>query len=321
MIKKISCIFFLILLIAACKPNSVPQALGVIEKDRITLMAKTSENLKAVHVQEGDWVEEGQILLEFDTAKQELIVKKAKANVEALSAQLSKLEQGARDEDIEQAESKLAQAEAQHRLAKVRYDRAKELGEKNLSSQARIDEALAQFLSAEADLKVAKSELNKLKNGTRAEDIKNAQANWMVAKADLQLQEKILKDLTFYATRSGYVDKISYLRGDYVTTGMPLISIQTNDQAYAHVYIGEPYRAEMKIGDKLKVYIDGFDEYFTGTLLWISREAAFTPYYALNATDRARLAYLAKIKLPVDANEIVSGVPVQVDLSKGHPLK
>ncbi len=317
MVKQISFIFFLILLTTACKPNSTPQALGVIEKDRVTLMAKASESLKAVYVQEGDWVEEGQLLLEFDTTKQELIVKKAQANVQALKAQLLKLEQGAQIEDIQSAESKVTQAKAQYDLAKVHYFRAKELGKKNLSSPARIDEAQAQFLSAKADLDVVQTELVKLKGGTRAEDIQNAQANLMAAKADLQLQEKILADLTFYATRSGYVDKISYLRGDYVPVGMPLISIQTDDQAYAHVYIGEPFRAKMQIGDKLKVHIDGYEESFLGTLLWISREAAFTPYYALNITDRARLSYLAKVKLSVEANGIVSGVPVQVDLQRG----
>ena len=49
------------------------------------------------------------------------------------------------------------------------------------------------------------------------------------------------------------------------------------------------------------------------------REAAFTPYYSLNARERGRLAYLAEIVLTEpDAATLPTGIPVEVTLAAGR---
>ena len=60
--------------------------------------------------------------------------------------------------------------------------------------------------------------------------------------------------------------------------------------------------------------MDGIDNDFNGTLRWISTEPAFTPYYALNQTDRSRLAFLAEVSLDDTASELPTGIPAQVIL-------
>ena len=52
----------------------------------------------------------------------------------------------------------------------------------------------------------------------------------------------------------------------------------------------------------------------TGRLRWIATEPAFTPYYALNASDRARLVYMAEFDLE-GGEELPTGVPAQVLLN------
>jgi HlyD family secretion protein len=83
---------------------------------------------------------------------------------------------------------------------------------------------------------------------------------------------------------------------------------------YARVYVPEPYRVKINKGDTLKVHVDGLDRTFEGTVRWISSDPAFTPYYALNASDRARLMYLAEVELPDGAAELPNGVPAQVEM-------
>ena len=56
------------------------------------------------------------------------------------------------------------------------------------------------------------------------------------------------------------------------------------------------------------------DREYTGHLRWIATDPAFTPYYALNSSDRARLVYLAEFDLD-DADQLPSGVPAQVLLN------
>ena len=56
------------------------------------------------------------------------------------------------------------------------------------------------------------------------------------------------------------------------------------------------------------------DQTLTGQLRWIANDPAFTPYYALNASDRARLVYLAEFDIE-DGEQLPTGVPAQVLLS------
>jgi hypothetical protein len=68
-----------------------------------------------------------------------------------------------------------------------------------------------------------------------------------------------------------------------------LLAAGVGEAPYAPVYVPEPYRVKINKGDTLKVHADRLDQAFDGTLRWISSDPAFTPYYALNASDRARL--------------------------------
>ncbi len=74
----------------------------------------------------------------------------------------------------------------------------------------------------------------------------------------------------------------------------------------------EPHRVQIKQGTKLQVRIDGLDKLIEGTVRWISSEPSFTPYYALNQTERARLMYVAEVQLPDSASDLPNGVPAQV---------
>jgi HlyD family secretion protein len=56
------------------------------------------------------------------------------------------------------------------------------------------------------------------------------------------------------------------------------------------------------------------DRSLSGTLRWIATDPAFTPYYALNASDRARLVYLAEFDID-DGDDLPTGIPAQVLLS------
>ena len=69
------------------------------------------------------------------------------------------------------------------------------------------------------------------------------------------------------------------------------------------------------MGDVYPVRVDGVDSTIAGRLRWIATEPAFTPYYALNASDRARLVYMAEFDLE-EGSDLPSGVPAQVLLGE-----
>jgi HlyD family secretion protein len=116
------------------------------------------------------------------------------------------------------------------------------------------------------------------------------------------------------ATRDAYLDSLPWNVGERVTPGATLAVMLADDRPYARVYVPEPFRASLKVGDEREVRIDGVDTAITGRLRWIATDPAFTPYYALNASDRARLVYMAEFDLDY-SDDLPTGVPAQVILA------
>jgi HlyD family secretion protein len=99
--------------------------------------------------------------------------------------------------------------------------------------------------------------------------------------------------------------------GERVNRGSTLALLLADDQPYARVYVPEPWRTRVRVGDRKRVTVDGIAEPLWGTLRWIATDPAFTPYFALNAGDRARLVYVAEFDLE-DGRDLPTGVPAQV---------
>ncbi|WP_442958650.1 HlyD family secretion protein [Photobacterium sp. Hal280] len=299
--------------LAGCDNRPSSQALGTLERDRITLTATANEIIRDMPVAEGQPVKAGEVLVRLDTARQAATLAQVKAEQARAAAYLLRLTNGERVEDIAAAKAQLEQANARLTDAEKTYLRRESLVRQKLISVAERDTAKAERDSARAQVAEAREHFTKLTRGERIEDIQQAQAELEAATANVALQQRIFNDLTVVATRDGILDSLPYNLGERVPMSAVVAVIQASSQPYARVYVPEPYRVALQPGSVAKVYVDGVSEPFEGTLRWIATEPAFTPYYALNEDDRARLVYLAEFDLS-DAESLPSGVPVQVEM-------
>lgn len=306
-------VFILIsLVITACSDSNEGVALGTLERERVIHPATTNEILIDLPVSAGQLVEKGQVIAKFDAELQQAIVAKAQAQLAQATAFLEKTLNGARPEEVAAASAKVAAANAAYTQSEANFRRAKTLVKDKVASQETLDSATAARDETFANLESAKQNLNELTNGSRVEDINSAKAQVQAAEAELKVQQKYLSDLTIKAMRAGRVDNLPWHVGERVTKGSPVVIIQANSAPYARVYIPEPYRAKLNQGMTLTVRVDGIDKDIQGELTWIASEPAFTPFYALNQEERARLMYLAEVTLPVSENNLPTGVPAQV---------
>ena len=276
-------------LLAGCGDPSADQALGTLERDRVILKATASEIILSQPVPEGTMVAEGTLLVQLDDTRQRAIVAGARAEVGRAAAQLEELRNGARPEDIAAASARVAGAKAALVEALASYERAVSLVQQKLAAQSQLDRALANRDEAEANLESAEEELLRLTNGTRQEQLDAGAAALQAAEAQLTLEEYRLSELSVLATRDAYLDSLPWNEGERVNLGATVAVLLAGDHPYARVYVPEPWRARLYIGDEYPVHVDGLEQNFSGRLRWISRDPAFTPYYALNASDRARL--------------------------------
>lgn len=299
-------------LLTACQPDNRGMALGTLERDRVLLTATANEIVRALPVAEGSRVEEGSLLVQLDDRRQQAVLARARAEEASARAALARMTNGERPEDIAAARASLDKAQANLREAERSFQRTERLVMQKLQSPSELDKARAERDGALAERDGAHQQLDKLSRGVRIEDIDEASAKLAAARADVALAERELADLTITATRSGRLDSLPYNLGERVAVGAVLAAIQADQAPYARVYVPETALASYQIGQAIRVRVDGVPEPLTGRLRWISREPAFTPYYALNEQDRARLVYLAEIDLP-DASELPSGLPLQAE--------
>ena len=312
MLAKHVVLILISLVITACSDSNEGVALGTLERERVIHPATTNEILIDLPVSAGQLVEKGQVIAKFDAELQQAIVAKAQAQLAQATAFLEKTLNGARPEEVAAASAKVAAANAAYTQSEANFRRAKTLVKDKLASQETLDSATAARDETFANLESAKQNLNELTNGSRVEDINSAKAQVQAAEAELKVQQKYLSDLTIKAMRAGRVDNLPWHVGERVTKGSPVVIIQANSAPYARVYIPEPYRSKLNQGMTLTVRVDGIDKDIQGELTWIASEPAFTPFYALNQEERARLMYLAEVTLPVSENNLPTGVPAQV---------
>lgn len=310
--RYLFCLFFLLL--TACSDSPQNLALGTLERDRIAHTATANEVIVALPVPAGTQVSKGTVLVKLDSTLQQAEVDKADAEVARAEANLEKLRNGAREEEVAAASANVAGARASLVESRANYARILNLKNKKLISQSELDRALAVRDAAQASLQSAQEALLLLTNGTREEDLRAGEASLSSTKATLAIQTKRLADLTITATRDGILDNLPWNLGERVTLGSPVAIILAGKAPHARVYVPEPYRVKLKVGDSLVVHVDGIEQPITGTLSWIATEPAFTPYYALNQQERARLMYLAEVMLPESQSELPNGVPAQVEL-------
>ncbi|TKR30986.1 HlyD family efflux transporter periplasmic adaptor subunit [Luteimonas gilva] len=306
-----------ILALAACQQEP-PQALGTLEFDRITLPAPVSEKIVRIDVREGQQVAAGAPLMRLELTRTESQLAAAKAQAQQARDALQELKTGPRSEDIAQARANLAAAQAQARDAQAYYARLQPLGRQKLVAASDVDRARAAAGNAQAQVSAAEAALLELERGTRSEQIAQGESALAAAEAQAATQAVTLQKLDLVAPRAGRVDSVPYKLGDQAPVGAPLVVMLIGDAPYARVYVPEPIRADVQVGQAARVFVDGRDQALNGRVRMIRSEPSFTPYYALIGKDAARLSYLAEIQLDKSAAELPAGLPLRVEFAKGN---
>ncbi len=300
--------------LSACK-DSTPQVLGTLEWDRITLPAPVAEKIVRIDVREGQQVAAGASLLQLEPVRTQSQLAAVKAQAQQSREALSELEAGPRSEDIAQARANVAAAQAQAVDARAYYNRLQPLARQKLVAAADVDRARAAAGNAEAQVRAVQAALLELERGTRSEQVAQGRSAVTAAEAQAATQIVSLEKLNVIAPRAGRIDSLPYKLGDQAPVGSPLAILLVGDTPYARVYVPEPMRANVKVGQAAQVFVDGREAPFNGHVRMIRSEPSFTPYYALSGRDAERLSYLAEITLDKAATDLPAGVPVRVEFT------
>jgi len=290
--------------------NNKIEASGTIEATNVTVSAKVSGQIQKLYFNEGDKVNSGDTLITIDHDVTAIQLQQSDASVEGSRAQFNLLVQGARSEDIKQAEDALTQAQANFDYAKLTRDRNEKLYDSSSITKQQWDDALTKYNIANAQYNSSKENLKKVKNLARPEEIKQAKANLDRQIAASNLLRKNISDSYVTAPIGGFVVKKFVEAGESVTQLSSLVMISDLSYVDLVIYIPETELGKVKLGQEARVTVDSYkDKTFTGKVIYISPDAEFTPKNIETKDERTKLVYAVKVHIHNPGTELKDGMP------------
>ena len=293
-------------------------AYGAIDIRQSQLAFNNNDRINRILVQEGDRVTKGQLLAELDTTRLQASADKASADADAARNTLSRLRNGSRPEEIDQARANLAAAQATEANDRINLERASKLLANNFEFQQNRDNAEQALKVATANRAFAEKALALAIEGPRWEDIKVAELQLRSAEAALAFARQQLTDARLYAPADGVIEDRILEPGDMASPSQPVLTLDLTNPVYARAYLPEKQLGRIRPGMRAYVESDAFPgERFPAWVGFISTTAEFTPktvettevrtelvyrmhVYACNVDDRLRLGAPVTVVIPLN---------------------
>lgn len=263
-----------------------------IEANDVLVSAEAAGRIIEQRFEEGAIVRQGDTLAVIDPSKIELEMAAAEANRQTLVA------------NQEAAQLLVTKGRETEAYAKSERDRVARLLKSGSATQKQMDQlehevtlAVNGRQSAVANVEVISAQIGKLD-------------------ADIARLRRQMQDVYLVAPIAGVMTEDYVDQGELVTPGKAIAKIAHLDTVWAKVYLPSGLFASVKVGDQATVSTESGETSYTGTVIWTSSEAEFTPKNIQTEKSRANLVYAVKVSIPNGDGRLKIGMPVFITLGK-----
>lgn len=253
-------------------------ATGVIEPEtQVKISADVAAKITKLDVKEGEWVEKGQFLLQLDREKFMAAVESAEAALRATEA------------DANLVRENMIKTEKD-------YQRIKELFDKQLESQATLDQTYAAF------------KVEKARYQSNLEQVDRSKASLKQAKDDLS-------KTTIYAPMAGTISQLNKEIGEIALGSQfqedVILIISNLNSMEALVDVDENDIVSLHIGDSAKIEVDALpDVLFKGTVSEIASSAKVNAV----GTAEQKTEFEVKVRIKDPGEELRPGMTASADI-------
>ena len=271
-------------------------------------------------------------------------IAQSSARRKQIQAEVDKLRNGPRPQEISSAQADLRLTDAELALAKKVYQRAESLFGKQAIDKNELDEAATKLSVAQAAvdtrterlalleegsrtediakavamLEEANQELILQQTGYRSEDVREAKAARDAAQAALQAIERLLEELKITAPTDAVVEAIELRPGDLLSPNSPAVSLVDTQRMWVRAYVPENH-LNLQNGQVVAVRVDSFPgRTFTGEVVFVARQAEFTPGNVQTPEERSKQVFRIKVQLTEGLDVLRPGMAADVVLSEGN---
>jgi HlyD family secretion protein len=233
---------------------------GEADATRFDIAARVDGRVKEIPVERGQNVPAGAVLVRIDNPETLAKLEQMNAAKVVAEAQLANVLVGTRVETIAAKKAELERAQAALVLAQKTYDRTHTLTEQGNAPQARLDQVTDSLHENERAVDQAKSAYEQAVNGYTKEERAIAKAGLEKADADIQSVQSIVDQLTVYAPVASQVYQRNVEPGEYVSPGVPLVTLIDLNDVWIHFDLREDLIRGLKVGDRFDVRIPALDD-------------------------------------------------------------
>lgn len=293
----------------------------------VNLSPKTSGILAELLVEQGDRVQQGQVIarMEGDTIVAELA--QAQAQVDRARADLARIRSGNRPQEIAQGRATVEQARASVEEARARLTRAQDKAERNRQlvdqgaiAQDTYEDVLNEVATAratleqrQATLRETEQRLSLTQSGSRQEEILAAEARVKEAVANFQQVQVRQQDLIIRAPFDGIITQKYATEGAFVTpttsasnassaTSTAIVALANGLEILAEV--PEVDIDNIRVGQAVEIVADAFpDDVYQGRVRLVAPEAVVRQ----NVTT-----FQVRVALTTGQEKLLSGMNVDL---------
>jgi HlyD family secretion protein len=258
---------------------------GEADATRLDIAARVDGRVKEIPVERGQNVPAGAALVKIDNPESVAKLEQMKAAMAVAQAQLANVLVGTRVETVAARKAELERAQAAQVLAQKTFDRTRILTEQGNSPQSRLDQMTDSLHESERAVDQAKSAYDQAINGYTKEERAISQANVEKANADIKSVQSIIDQLVVYAPVASQVYQRNVEPGEYVSPGVPLVTLIDLADVWIHFDLREDLVKALKVGDRFDVRIPALgDRSITVEVKLIATKGEYASWRATRAT-------------------------------------
>jgi HlyD family secretion protein len=288
---------------------------GEVDATRFDIAARVDGRVAEIPVERGQNVPAHAVLVRIDNPETFAKNDQALAAKIVADAQLANINAGTRAETIAARKAELERAQASLVLAQKTYERARQLAASGNAPQARLDQTTDTLHEGERAVDQAKSAYDQAVNGYTKEEREIAVANVGKAIADIKEIQSILDQMVVYAPVAAQVYQRNVEPGEYVSPGVPLVTLIDLNDMWVHFDLREDLVKTLKVGDRFDVRIPALgDRRITVEVRLIATKGEYASWRATRATGDFDLRTFSIRAYPVEkVPELRPGMSAYVD--------
>jgi HlyD family secretion protein len=182
------------------------------------------------------------------------------------------------------------------------------------AARSSYERDIARVAEMEAQIRLARMAIGRDKEIAAAQaDVETARA--VLAQSDWRLAQRAISYSAAASTKALVYDTL-YAEGEWVAAGSPVVSLLPPGNLKLRFFVPESAVGGLAPGQAVRVQCDGCSAPIAAKISYISRQAEYTPPVIYSREQRAKLVFLVEARPePADAAKLKPGQPLDVFLN------